>query len=119
MLAAQQRGCLEALVLDLTYYELGNFMARRARWNGSRIAARLADLAALLGSPLRPQAPELADAAGLAAGHGLSFYDATYWAVARSLDAALLTSDGELLAAGAGESPAALCERLELTPGDV
>lgn len=114
VLAAHQRDRIQAMVLDLTYYEIGNFMARRARWTGDRIAARLGDLAVIVGSPIRPAAPELATAASLAADHELSFYDATYWAVALSLDAALVTSDDELLEAGAGESPTAFSERLRL-----
>jgi predicted nucleic acid-binding protein len=118
ILAAERRGLLRTLVLDLTYYEMGNFMARRARWSADRIVAGLRDFALVGGSPIRCGVSELARAAVLAADHGLSFYDASYWAVARALGADLVTADSKLLAAGAGESPGDFCERLGLEVAD-
>lgn len=47
----------------------------------------------------------LRDATELAATHSLSFYDAAHWALARELDATLITADRKLIVAGAGVSP--------------
>lgn len=58
----------------------------------------------------------LAVAAPLADEHQLSLYDAAYWGVARALDAQLITMDSELLAAGAGQTPAEFCRLVGLEP---
>lgn len=114
VLSAHTAGRLAVRLLDLTFYEIGNFLVRRPGAKTSDPAAQLADLELVAGEPLRPGRAEIADAARLAATHGLTFYDALYWAAARSLGAALVTADRELIAAGAGESPTEFCERLGL-----
>jgi predicted nucleic acid-binding protein len=104
---------VHALVLDLTFYEIGNVLARSLGWTGEAVTAQLDDLDVICpdAMPLTPVAR--ADAARLAAAHGLSFYDAAYWATARALGLPLVTADSELLAAGAGLSPAAFVVELE------
>jgi len=110
-------GVLELSVLDLTYFEVGNALASKLRWAASRIAALLSQLPAITGEPLRLSLGEMFVTADLAVSHGLSFYDASYWAAARSVEADLATLDSALLAVGAGETPARLCERLGLATG--
>lgn len=75
LLAAHRLGTLRALVLDLTYYELGNVMATAKRLDGAEIADRLDDLAEICGAPV-PLAPaHRRDTAELAALDGLTFYE--------------------------------------------
>jgi predicted nucleic acid-binding protein len=107
LLAAHTAGVLHALVLDLMFYEIGNVLARSLGWTGEAVTAQLDDLEIVCPDAM-PLAPAVrADAARLSATHGLSFYDAAYWATARTLGVPLVTTDSELLAAGAGSSPAA------------
>lgn len=112
LLRAHQERRLNARVLDLTLYELGNVLLRRLHWGGAATAAQLRDLVAICGPPVHAGADEQAGAAGLADDTGLTFYDAAYAAVARERGATLVTADRELLAAGAGVTAAALVERL-------
>ncbi|MGH2962761.1 MAG: type II toxin-antitoxin system VapC family toxin [Solirubrobacterales bacterium] len=114
---AAGEGTLELRVLDLTYLEIGNALATKLRWAARRIAALLAQLPAITGEPLRLSMSDMFDSAELATSHRLTFYDAAYWAATRALEAELVTMDSALLAAGAGETPARLCERLGLASG--
>jgi predicted nucleic acid-binding protein len=102
-------------VPDLIYLELGNVLLLKKRTAPGRVARVLGQLRVLTGVPLRIGPPELVDTLDLAARHRLTVYDASYWALARSTEFSLLTTDRELLAAGAGETPAQLCERLGLS----
>lgn len=114
IVAGHARERHRARVLDLTYYELGNVAARRFRWSADHIEQALSALHDICGPglPLTVEARELA--ARRAAQHGLSFYDAAYWAVASLLSAPLVTADSELIALGAGEDPAAFASRFRL-----
>jgi predicted nucleic acid-binding protein len=73
-------------------------------------------LRTLTGTPLRLGPAQLADAVSLAERSRLTVYDAAYWALARTLEFELLTTDRELLAASAGVTPAQLVDRLGLDP---
>jgi predicted nucleic acid-binding protein len=112
VLAAHLAGTVRALVLDLTFYELGNVLLRSLRWTGEAASAQLDDLEAICPDvvPLTPATR--ADAARLAAVHGLTFYDAAYWASARALEVPLISADRALLAASAGESPTSFASGL-------
>lgn len=117
LLTALTRGALEAHVLELTHCEVGNALVRRRRWPAPDVVQQLDDLAAWCGRGLPLTRGIRAAAARLAEGHDLTFYDAAYWAAADAAGATLVTADAELIRAGAGESPAALCERLGLSIG--
>lgn len=112
MLAAHRSGRVQALVLDLTRYELGNALVR------GRIGASPEQIAKVLSAlgeicvEVMPDLAELDRAAALAREHDLSFYDASYAAVAQSRDAVLVTADGALLGSGLGLSAAELAARL-------
>lgn len=103
---------------ELAYQEVGNILMVKRRWGSEDVERVMRLLRALTGTPQRLGPPALADAVHLAGSRGLTVYDATYWALARSLDGVLVTCDHELLAAGAGESPQDLCGRLGLSPTD-
>lgn len=71
----------------------------------------LSALAAICGEVI-PGSAEMTQAAVLAQKHGLSFYDASYAAVAQSREAMLVTADGALLREGLGIAPGTLAVRL-------
>lgn len=114
LLRAHRSGAVTAWVLELTFYELGNVLLRALGWRAADVAEQLEDLRAVC-STLPVGTAEQRLAAQLAEEHTLTFYDALYAAAARSRGSALATADQALLAAGAGEAPAAIVERLGLS----
>lgn len=117
ILAAHADGTVRIWLLDLTFYEVGNVLTRRLGFGDDEVAERLDELDALAGEGLVQTRETRTDTARLAVRHGLTFYDAAYWATARALGCALITADRELLAAGAGESPRAFATRHGLLAG--
>ena len=111
---AHVSGDVDAHMLDLASYEVGNVLARTLRWDPAEVADQLDDLHTILGPPLVMTADWLRHAAALAHGHGLSFYDASWAATADKLSMRLVSADRQLLAAGLAESPSDTVGRLRL-----
>lgn len=111
---AHLTGEVTAHVLDLAMYEVGNVLVRALRWPAHDVADQLDDLRAICGTPLVTTAEWLRDAASLAAGHRLSFYDAVWAAAARGLSIPLVSADDQLVTAGLAESPSTITRRLRL-----
>jgi len=111
---AHTNGQLDAHVLDLAYYELGNVLIRALGWTADDVADQLDDLATILGPPLVVTAPRLRQAAELAHAHALSFYDAVWAAAAQQLAIPLVSADRLLLAAGLAQTPTDIATRLTL-----
>jgi predicted nucleic acid-binding protein len=109
-------GEVQARVIDLALYEMGNVLVRALRWSGSAVADQLDDLVVICGPPLAMGATWLRQAAELAERHQLTFYDAAWAAATEALGVTLVSVDAQLLAAGLAESPAAVVQRLRL-PG--
>jgi predicted nucleic acid-binding protein len=107
-------GQLDAHVLDLAYYELGNVLIRALGWTGGDVADQLDDLTTILGPPLVMTAPWFRRAAELAHTHALSFYDAAWAAAAQELAVPLVSADRKLLAAGLAQTPTDIVTRLNL-----
>lgn len=87
---------MEIAVPALLYYEVGNILLfGRSRPPIDEASEVLRDLLAI---PLTVAPPAIsADATlRLASNHGLSYYDATYVALAESLDCTLITADQRL-----------------------
>lgn len=105
---------LDARILDLAIYEVGNVLVRSLGWPAAEVADQLDDLLAICGTPLVLCAEWLRDAANLAVAHRLSFYDAAWAAAARGLGVVLVSADRQLLAAKLAESPTAAVRRLGL-----
>jgi predicted nucleic acid-binding protein len=111
VLSAHQEGVVRARVLDLAVYELGNVLTRALRWPADRVVDQVEDLLAIVG------APEVLDRAGrsaagrLAAAHQLTYYDASWAAVAVVNDADLISADRALLAAGLATTASAFVGR--------
>ena len=112
--SAHVAGELDAHVLDLAMYEVGNVLARGLRWAASDVADQLDDLHAVVGQPLVMTADWLRQAARLADTHALSFYDASWAATASALGMPLISADQRLLDAGLAESPSQVVHRLQL-----
>jgi predicted nucleic acid-binding protein len=109
---AHVTGELDAHILDLAMYEVGNVLIRALRWDAADVADQLDDLIILLGPALAPNPGWLRDAARLAQLHRLSFYDACWAAAAAGLGIPLASADAALIGTGLAESPAALAKRL-------
>lgn len=107
-------GELDAHILDLAIYEVGNILVRAFRWEPSAVADQLDDLGVILGQPLVMTADWLRHAAALAHTHTLSFYDASWAATAAKLRMPLVSADRQLLAAGLAESPSTIVARLKM-----
>ncbi len=112
---AHIRGDLDAHVLDLAIYEVGNVLARALGWPASDVGDPLDDLLAIVGSPITMTQAWLRRAGELAQTHLLSFYDASWAATAAALGITRVSADRRLLAAELAETPSALTSRLKLT----
>lgn len=113
--SAHAAGELDAHMLDLAAYEVGNVLSRALNWTGDDVADQLEDLHAILGRPLVMTPVWLRRAATLAQTHALSFYDASWAAAAEELGIPLISADRQLLAAGLAESPTEIASRLKLS----
>ena len=112
--SAQIAGTIDARILDLGVYEVGNVLVRSLGWPAADVAEQLDDLLALCGVPLVLSAEWLHDAATLAAEHRLTFYDAAWAAAARGLGVPLVSADRQLLDVSLAESPSRIVERIRL-----
>ena len=111
---ATRRGEIEARVIDLAIYEMGNVLLRSLHWSASDVADQLDDLIVVCGAPLAIAAAWFRQAADIGAKHGLTFYDACWAAAAQALGISLVSVDAQLLTAGLAESPAAVVQRVLL-----
>ena len=112
---AHTNGQLDAHVLDLAYYELGNVLIRALGWTAGDVADQLDDLGTILAPSLVMTAPWFRRAAELAHTHALSFYDAAWAAAAHELAVPLVSADRKLLAAGLAQTPTDIASRLSLS----
>lgn len=113
--AAHLAGELDAHMLDLGTYELGNVLTRTLRWPPADVADQLDDLHAILGPALVMTPGWLRSAATLAHAHTLSFYDASWAAAAAESGLPLISADRRLLVASLAESPTQITTRLRLS----
>ena len=112
--SAHVHGGVDAHVLDLAIYEVGNVLVRALRWSASDVADQLDDLQQILGPPLVMAPSWSRRAATLAHDHSLSFYDASRAASAMELGMPLVSVDRRLLTVGLAESPSDITTRLKL-----
>jgi predicted nucleic acid-binding protein len=111
---ATKDGEVQARIIDLALYEMGNVLLRTLGWNGSDIADQLDDLIVICGPPLAMAAEWIRRAAAIGETHRLTFYDAAWAATAEGLGVSLISADTQLLDAGLAESLAAVAHRLRL-----
>jgi predicted nucleic acid-binding protein len=86
----------EVYAPSLLFYEVGNILARKSDLDDAAVAAVLSGIAAsrLIVAP--PEPGLLARAARIARAHDLSFYDASFVALAVALGCPLVTADRTL-----------------------
>lgn len=108
---AVQSGDLEALIIELAMYELGNVLLRALGWPAADVADQLDDVLVICGTPIVMLPAWFRDAALLGRRHDLTFYDAAWAASARRLEVPLVSADRHLLDAGLAESPTAFAHR--------
>ncbi len=106
-LARRAIGRLPMRTTALAVHEVGNVLTIHSGWPAERIASAFDLLAEICGEPLPLEAEDLKATAELALEHGLTFYDASYAAIARRLGRRLISADADLLEAGAAETLAA------------
>jgi predicted nucleic acid-binding protein len=111
---AHVSGQVSAHVTDLAIFEIGNVLLRALRWDADDVADQLDDLHVILGPPLAVTRSAHRVAAGLAAAHRLTFYDASWAAMAQELGIPLVSADRDLLRAGLADSATATVTRLRL-----
>jgi len=114
--SAHVRGEVNAHLLDLAFYQVGNVLTRALHWAATDVADQRDDLHAILGPALVMKPAWLRRAATLAQVHTLSFYDASWAATALELGMPLISADRQLLAAGIAQSPSEISTRLKLLP---
>jgi predicted nucleic acid-binding protein len=96
-LARTAVGRLAMRTTALAFHEVGNILTRHSGWTADRIAAALDLLLEICGEPLDLLAADFRPTAELALAHELTFYDASYAAIAQRTRRRLLSADGDLL----------------------
>jgi predicted nucleic acid-binding protein len=99
-LAREAIGRLAMRTSTLAVYEVGNVLRAHSGWEGDRIGSALDLLLELCGDPLGLLPEDFEVAADLSLEHGLTFYDATYVAIAHRMGRGVLSADGDLLGPG-------------------
>jgi predicted nucleic acid-binding protein len=96
-LARSAIGKLAMRTTALAVHEVGNILTRHSGWTAERIAAALGLLLEICGDPIELAPEDHHPAAQIALEHDLTFYDASYVAIARRTQRRLLSADGDLL----------------------
>jgi predicted nucleic acid-binding protein len=99
-LARSLIGRLAMRTTALAVHEVGNVLTIHSGWSAEKIADALDLLTEICGDPLDLHPEDCRTAAKLALDHGLTFYDASYAAIARRVDRRLLSADRDLTSAG-------------------
>jgi predicted nucleic acid-binding protein len=96
-LARTAIGHLAMRTTALAFYEVGNILTRHSGLGAVRIGAALGLLEDICGDPLELTSEDRHSAAALALEHELTFYDASYAAIAHRTGRRLLSADGDLI----------------------
>lgn len=99
-LARSAVGQLAMRTTTLAVYEIGNILARKSGWDASRIALGLQVLHDICGDPLDLEPDDRLAAAEIALTHDITFYDASYAAIAQRSKRRLLSADHDLVGPG-------------------
>ncbi len=82
---------------SLVYYEVGNILTRHSGLEAVQIGAALGLLEDICGDPIELSSADRHSATALALEHDLTFYDASYAAIANRTGRRLISADGDLL----------------------
>ena len=96
-LARTAIGHLAMRTTPLAFYEVGNILTRHAGLEAVQIGAALGLLEEICGDPIELTSDDRHSAAALALEHQLTFYDASYAAIAGRTGRRLISADGDLI----------------------
>jgi predicted nucleic acid-binding protein len=100
-LARNAIGRLPMRTTTLAFFEVGNILSTYSGgWDADRIGKALDLLLEICGDPLDLAPGDWRAAAKLALAHGLTFYDASYVAIANRIGRQVLSADGDLVNPG-------------------
>jgi len=99
-LARSAIGQLAMRTTSLAIYEIGNILTRKSRWDADQIALALKVLHDICGDPLDLEPSDRRSAADIALTHNITFYDASYAAIAERTGRHLLSADSDLVRPG-------------------
>jgi predicted nucleic acid-binding protein len=99
-LARSAIGQLAMRTTSLAVYEIGNILTRKSGLNANRIALALQVLHDICGDPLDLESSDRHATAEIALEHDLTFYDASYAAIAARTKRRLLSADSDLIRPG-------------------
>jgi predicted nucleic acid-binding protein len=99
-LAREAIGRLAMRTTSLAFYEVGNILTLHSGWEGDTIGAALGLLLEICGDPLELTPGDHRATADLALAHDLTFYDASYVAIANRVGRGVLSADGDLVKPG-------------------
>ncbi len=99
-LAREAVGQLAMRTTSLAFFEVGNVLTARSSWSGEKVGAALGLLREICGDPLDLTAEDDGATAELARAHKLTFYDASYVAIASRVGRSVLSADSDLLKPG-------------------
>ncbi len=97
-LARTAIGSLAMRTTTLAIYEVGNILTRHSGWAASGIVRALNLMGEICGDPLELLTDDHRLTADLALEHDLTFYDASYAAIASRMGRRLLSADRDLIA---------------------
>jgi predicted nucleic acid-binding protein len=99
-LARQAIGRLAMRITTLTVYEVGNVLTRHSGWPAEKVGGAMDLLLEICGEPIALLPEDHRVATDLALAHGLTFYDASYVAIANRIGRRVLSADGDLVDPG-------------------
>jgi len=93
-------GSLPLCTTTLAYYEAGNALTKRGRMKPQQVRECLETIASTCGPPVDMTAVDYEEAATLAGQYKITFYDASYVAIANRLNRTVVSADRDLLDPG-------------------
>lgn len=99
-LARSAVGRLAMRTTTLAVFEIGNVLTRKSGWDADRIATGLRLLHDICGDPLDLEPDDRHATAEIALAHDITFYDASYAAIAHRTKRRLLSADHDLIGPG-------------------
>ena len=94
----------------LCVFEVGNTLARKTRDSNEQIGGKLRTLVGYCGPPIDLQVADYVSASRLTRRYGITFYDASYVAIAERLGRTVVSADRDLLDPGLAVDLAAAVE---------
>jgi len=93
-------GALSLRTTTLAFYEVGNALTIKGQMEPQRVAGSLETIALVCGEAVDMTAADHEEAALLTKQHGITFYDASYVAIAKRLGRTVISADRDLLGPG-------------------